>query len=178
MLCRIVLAQGAVDYFDITVAMMIRLLMSVLVVIASLQPVCTEEELVDDTLVDDTENVSMCTSQYSELEAYIENNANLLENLLKAFYQSGHVPSKFVKITYNYHLCVRHNNGLVNRSNCTYDYRIYVWSESAFYLLGPNTLCWLTLHAVCVHENSVTVQLPSLCGDVTDTLLSRLTYLV
>ena len=166
------MAQGAVDYWDITVAIMIRLLMSTLIVIASLQPVCTEE------LVDDTKNASTCTSQYSVLEAYIENNASLLENLSKAFYQSGHVPSKFVKITYNYRLCVHHNNGQVNRSNCSYDYRIYVWSKSALYLLGPNTVCWLTLCAVCVNENSVTVPLPSLCGDVTDTLLSRLTYLV
>ena len=61
---------------------------------------------------------------------------------------------------------------------CINDQKKFIWSSSALYLLGPKPLFWLTLFAVHVRESSITVNLPCLCSDVYDDLLSRLTYLV
>ena len=58
-------------------------------------------------------------------------------------------------------------------TNCS-----YVWSKTALYLLGPKALYWFTLSAICIDEVDVTIELPCLCNDVYNSLLSRLTYLV
>ena len=63
-------------------------------------------------------------------------------------------------------------------SICIDDQKTFIWSNSALYLLGPKTLFWVTLFAVHVHESSITINLPCLCSDVYEDLLSRLTYLV
>ena len=61
---------------------------------------------------------------------------------------------------------------------CMDDQKKFIWSSSALYLLGPKPLFWLTLFAVDVRESSITINLPCLCSDVYEDLLSRLTYLV
>ena len=164
--------------------MMMNLL--VLVVTTVLLTVCRANEHATDNYNNSSDELelenftkaSTCISQYNELERYVESNDTLKQNLAEAFFKSGHLPSKFVNITYEFCSCNQNNNGLINRSNCDNRQNTYIWSESALYLLGPQPLCWLTFYAVCVSTNNVTVQLPCICSDVSDSLLSRLTYLV
>ena len=120
--------------------------------------------------------VTNCIGDYIDLEIYIMNNKGIMEELAEAFFTAGKTVSKFVKITYNFQT----SNGTqsiedrtTNRQQST-----YVWSETALYLLGPKTLYWLTLSAIRIDEVDVMIELPYLCNDVYDSLLSRLTFLV
>ena len=117
-----------------------------------------------------------CIGDYIDLEIYIKNNKGIMETLARTFFTAGKTVSKFVKITYNFQI----SNGTqsiedetANRQQST-----YVWSETALYLLGPRALYWLTLSAIRVDEVDVMIELPCLCDDVYDSLLSRLTFLV
>ena len=65
-----------------------------------------------------------------------------------------------------------------NITNCSSQQNTYIWSEAALYLLGPRALYWCTLFAVDLHEVDVTIELPCLCSEAYNSLLSRLTYLV
>ena len=114
---------------------------------------------------DDSTEVTKCIGQYVDLEMYVINNKILMEKLAETFFTTGKATSKFVKITDNI-------------TNCSNQQSKYVWSEAALYLLGLRPIFWFTLFAVSIHETDVTIELPCLCNDVYNSLLSRLTYLV
>ena len=104
------------------------------------------------------------------------NNKGIIEELAEAFFITGEAVSKFVKITYNFHKGIQFVEG--GNANCTSQQSTYVWSETALYLLGPKALYWFTLSAIRIDEVDVTIELPCLCNEVYNKLLSRLTYLV
>ena len=137
-----------------------------------------------DCTKDLTEGIS-CIKQYNDLEMYVMNNKTLVEKLAATFFTSqtatfvtGRGASQFVKIIYNFQT----SNGKLsvegNDTNCSARQSSYIWSEAVLYLVGPEALYWCTLFAVNIHEVDVTIELPCLCNDVYDDLLSRLTYLV
>ena len=123
----------------------------------------------------DRDESTRCIGKFSELNSYILNNEELLNNLTEAFYPAGEVPSTFVTIDYYY------SEINDNRSNSATDrYVKYFWSEKVLYLMFfcPRAIKWLTLFAIQVSESSVTVELPCLCSSMSNRLLSRLTYQV
>ena len=122
-------------------------------------------------------NISNCISKYTDLQKYILNNEDLMDDLNEVFYKTGKAPTEFVRITYKFQTFENNND-----DELTYKYidmqKKFIWSNSALYLLGPEPLFWLTLFAVHVRQSSITINLPCLCNDAYDDLLSRLTYLV
>ena len=126
-------------------------------------------------------NASSCIGNYKDLEMYVLNDKDLMEDLAEVFFKTGETAADFVRITYKFSaenisdIPIANDDG---NSICTYIQKQFIWSSSALYLLGPKPLFWLTLFAVHVHESTVTINLPCLCNDVYDELLSRLTYLV
>ena len=155
------------------------------------------QEYLEDSEYDETNNVS-CISKYRDLEAYVLNNKDLMDNLTETFFKTGKTSTEFVKIAYRF--MVLQSFSTYNNTNTSYnltndttyfddDYeleftylehpqRLFIWSSSALYLLGPKPLFWMTLFAVRVPEYTVTIQLPCLCEEDYDNLLSRLTYFV
>ena len=140
-----------------------------------------------DNSSNETEDCMECIGQYSDLEIFIMNNKTLVEKLSQAFFTTGSAvfgagrgSSRFIKISYNYKLQTRKCNHSVeeNVTHCSSQQSTYIWSETATYLLGPSTLRWLTLFAIYIDEADVTIELPCLCNDDYNSLLSRLTYLV
>ena len=127
---------------------------------------------------DDSTEVTKCIGQYVDLEMYVINNKILMEKLAETFFTTGKAASKFVKITYNFQTSSNMQSIQDNITNCSNQQSKYVWSEAALYLLGPRPIFWFTLFAVSIHETDVTIELPCLCDDVYNSLLSRLTYLV
>lgn len=127
---------------------------------------------------DDNSEVTKCIGQYVDLELYVKNNKILMEKLAETFFTTGKAASKFVKITYNFQTGSNIQSIQDNITNCSNQQGKYVWSEAALYLLGPRPIFWFTLFAVSIHETDVTIELPCLCNDVYNSLLSRLTYLV
>ena len=139
-------------------------------------------------------NIS-CIRKYRDLEAYVLNNEDLMDNLTETFYKTGKSSTDFVKITYKFKVLSLLTNIDKNISNdtgtlyddddddepqyaCVDDQKLFIWSTSALNLLGPEPLFWMTLFAVHVPENKLIVQLPCLCDTAYDDLLSRLSYLV
>ena len=132
-------------------------------------------------------NISDCIGKYRDLEKYVLNNENLMDNLTEVYFKTGKSSARFVRITYKFKILLPNTNStnetVSNETDdgefiCVDNQKMFIWSSSALYLLGPEPLFWLTLFAVNVLESSVTVQLPCLCIDAYDNLLSRLTYLV
>ena len=135
----------------------------------------------------DCNEPSSCISDYDSLETYVRNNKSIINDLAQAFYRTGHSPARFVRITYNFQIPSYFNNSRENDSytdsiendTCSSDQKIYYWSTSPVYLLGPKPLMYLSLFAVIVQEENVIIQLP--CFETPNdqkALLSRLTYLV
>ena len=133
-------------------------------------------------------NISNCIGKYRDLQMYILNNKDLMDNLTEVYFKTGKPFTDFVRITYKFKILLPVTN---STNDTTIDYRyddgelicidkqkLFIWSSTALYLLGPEPLFWLTLFAVSRYESSITVDLPCLCNDVYDDLLSRLTYLV
>ena len=116
-----------------------------------------------------------CVSQYDILETYILGNNAILSNLANAFYRSDEDPAEFMKITYQYQIL---NDSSNNTDYCFDKKRVYFWSTSPSYLLGPGPLFFLSLFAVNPSQSSVSIQLPCLHQDSLKHLLSRLTFLV
>ena len=123
------------------------------------------------------ENVS-CIDNYYDLEMYIKGNREVIEGLKGAFLFTGDAPSKFVKLLYHFKVSSVINDSAELFGNCTNQTSKYIWSDSALYLLGPGTLAWFTFFAVDIPEITTTIDLPCLCYDEYDSLLSRLTYMV
>ena len=126
-----------------------------------------------------------CIGQYIDLEMYVMNNKILVEKLAETFFTSqintfisGRGASQFVRITYNFQTGNGKQSVEETATNCSAQQSTYVWSQAALYLIGPNALFFYTLFAVHIREVDVTIELPCLCNDVYNTLLSRLTYLV
>ena len=130
-----------------------------------------------------------CIGKYKDLQSYVLNNEDLMDELTELFFETGKIPTKFVKITYRFQILLPvdsysdNTNETVHYSNyseftCINSQKKFIWSSSALYLLGPAPLFWMTLFAVYVPETSATINLPCLCNDAYDDLLSRLTYLV
>ena len=130
-----------------------------------------------------------CISKYRDLETYVLNNKDLMDSLTETFFKTGTSSTEFVKIFYKFTILMLSANNTANDTAtyyddddgeyiCADDQRKFIWSNSALYLLGPGPLFWMTLFAVHVPENTVTIQLPCLCNADHDSLLSRLTYLV
>ena len=116
-----------------------------------------------------------CVNQYEMLESYILGNDALLSTLSKVFYKTDDDPAEFVKINYHYQIL----NDSKDISDYCFDMkRIYFWSTSPSYLLGPEPMFWLSLFAINPSVSSVSIQLPCLQKDTVRDLLSRLTYLV
>ena len=120
-------------------------------------------------------NCSECTTcirDYVELESDI---------LRSAFFSTGQVPSSFVRINYDFHASDLSNvidNITENSSNCYHHQELYFWSSSSLLLFGPQPLLYLTMFAVNVPEQAVTIPLPYLCKDTYSSPLSELTYQV
>ena len=141
-----------------------------------------------DSSCNETEGCSEvvnCIRYYADLETYVINNRALVENLTEIFFTSqtgtfftGRGASQFVKITYNFQT----SNGMKSvegrATSCLLQQSTYIWSEAVLYIFGPKSLYWLTLFAISIDEVDVTIELPCLCNDVYNDLLSRLTYLV
>ena len=127
-----------------------------------------------------------CISEYDLLESYVESNKFLISNLAQAFYKTGHSPARFVRITYKFQIPVNLNNSnendsftsLLEAETCSSVQKIYYWSTSPMYLLGPKPLMYLTLGVINLQEENVFVELPCLQANNQQELLSRLTYLV
>ena len=125
-----------------------------------------------------------CISNYDLLESYIQTNKSLIGDLAQAFYRTGHSPARFVRITYKFQIPLRLNNesnetdSFIEDNGCSSVDRLYYWSTSPIYLLGPKPLTFLSLFAIFVQEENVTIQLPCLQANNQRALLSRLTYLV
>ena len=131
-----------------------------------------------------TEGVN-CIGQYADLEMYVMNNKTLVEMLAETFFTSqiatfitGRGASQFVKITYSYQTSNIKQSVEGGITNCSAQQSTYIWSQAALYLVGPDALYFYTLFAVNIREVDVTIELPCLCNDVYNSLLSRLTYLV
>ena len=131
-------------------------------------------------------NNSNCIEKYRDLENYVLNNKDLMDNLTEVYFKTGKTHAEFVKITYKFKVLLpvtnNTNDTTISYDNddgeftCVANQKKFIWSSSALYLLGPKPLFWFTLFAVNVHESSITIDLPCLCND--DNLLPRLTYLV
>ena len=119
------------------------------------------------------------------------NNEGLIDSLTELYFETGKTLTEFVRITYNFKILlpVDYQSNLSSNNATYYDnediefvcidsQKKFIWSSSALYLLGPEPLFWLTLFAVHVPESGITINLPCICSDVYDDLLSRLTYLV
>ena len=126
-----------------------------------------------------------CIGQYADLEMYVMNNKILVEKLAETFFSSetatfitGRGASEFVKITYNFQTSNIKQSVEERVTNCSAQQSTYIWSQTVLYLVGPEALYFNTLFAVNIQEVDVTIELPCLCNDVYDSLLSRLTYLV
>ena len=135
---------------------------------------------------------SSCVRKYKDLESYVLNNEDLMDDLTQLYFETGETLTEFVRITYRFKILLPFDNR-TNSTNDTEHYgnddvddefvcidtqRFFIWSTSALYLLGPNALFWQTLFAVHVRESSITIDLPCLCNDAYEDLLPRLTYLV
>ena len=123
------------------------------------------------------------------MEEHILNNKDLMDNLIEVYFKTGKTHAEFVIITYKFKVLLPPTNSTNNTISyagndsdheftCVDSQKKFIWSSSALYLLGPKPLFWFTLFAVNVHESSITIDLPCLCSDAYDNLLSRLTYLV
>ena len=144
----------------------------------SLQCYCDAQEFVGSGMdYNETANCS-CIENYRDLELYVKDKREIIEKLKSAFFVTGEAPSKFVKILYNFKICNDFNDSVESIMNCSNYTSKYIWSESALYLLGPNTLALFTFFAVDTPEITTTIDLPCLCHDAYDNLLSRLTYMV
>lgn len=127
-----------------------------------------------------------CISDYDSLELYVQNNKTIINDLTKAFFSTGHSPARFVRITYKFQIPFYINDsdendtysGTNENDTCSSVQRLYYWSASPIYLLGPKPLMCLTLFAVIVQEENVIIELPCLQANNQKALLSRLTYLV
>ena len=143
---------------------------------------CNAQEVVGSgTDCDETaycnENAS-CIDNYHDLELYVKGSKELIEELKSAFFYTGEAPSKFVRLLYKFTVSNDVNDSVELNDNCSNHTSKYIWSDSALYLLGPQTLAWFTFFTVDVPENSATVNLPCLCYTDYNSLLSRLTYMV
>jgi len=127
-------------------------------------------------------NCSDCISTYRDLESYFLNQRDQVDILTETFFSTGQGVAKFVRITYNSYISESNNftNNFTEDDiiNCTMRQSLYIWSDSPLYLLGPEPLFWFTLFAVNIPEAKVAIDLPCLCKEDHDRLLSRFTYLV
>ena len=182
---------AALKYLRIATASISKLIM-ILTIFALLLLNITNAQELEDSEYDGAGNTS-CISKYRDLEAYILNNKDLMDNLTDTFFKTGKPSTEFVKIDYKFKILMNAgNNASYNITNdttayfdddeleltCINDQRLFIWSSSALYLLGPEPLFWMTLFAVHVPENTLTIQLPCLCNNTYNHLLSRFTYLV
>lgn len=121
-----------------------------------------------------------CIRDYVGLESYILSNKTVLHEIKRAFFSTGQVPSSFVRISYEFHVLDSTTGILVENvtNNCYKHQEFYFWSSSPLLLFGPQPLLYLTLFAVNVPEQAVTIQLPGLCNDTYNDFLSELTYRV
>ena len=133
-------------------------------------------------------NNSNCISKYRDLQSYVLNNEDLMDNLIENFFETGETLTEFIRITYRFKVLLPVSNHTSNSTDtydddddeftCMDNQKTFIWSSSALYLLGPKPLFWQTLFAVHVQESRITITLPCLCNDAYDNLLPRLTYLV
>ena len=131
----------------------------------------------------DCNEPSSCISDYDTLETYVQNNKSIINDLAQVFYRTGYSPAKFVRITYKFQIPSYFNdsngsNSSIENDTCSSIQKMYYWSTSPVYLLGPQPLFYLSLFAVIVREENVIIQLPCLEASDQKALLSRLTYLV
>ena len=141
----------------------------------------------DDPGVNSYENTTSCIRKYRDLQSYVLSNEDLIDELTELFFETGKAPTKFVRITYKFWILLPVYNYTNNTNVTLYDdnmfscfdtKKVFIWSISALYLLGPAPLFWQTLFAAYIPESSITIYLPCLCNDAYDNLLPRLTYLV
>ena len=119
--------------------------------------------------------VVSCIGTYYDLESYVKGSTDLIEKLRSAFFVTGKPPSKFIRFTYSFQINTIGEDGVMR---CTSKDDQYIWSDQFLYLLGPRPLFCFTLFAVNVPEHSATIELPCLCDNAYNDLLSRLTYMV
>lgn len=125
-----------------------------------------------DNGIDETTN---CIGTDYELESYVKSSRELMENYKSTFYETGRIPSVFVKIMYDFKVSATQGNKAVN---CSKHQSTYIWSQKFLYLLGPQPLFWYTFMGVHIPESSITIKLPCLCHHGYESLLSRLTHMV
>ena len=142
---------------------------------------CSAQDFNSSFKFNETDEDANCITEYIDLEKL--NMSWIMKTWLKNLQRlsslyTGRAAAAFVKITYNFRTCYNNQPATDNISNCSSQHSTYIWSETALYLLGPRAMFWYTLFAVNICEVDVTVELPCLCGDAYNDLLSRLTYLV
>ena len=124
-------------------------------------------------------NTTNCTGNYRNLEIYVLNNEDVMDNLTENFFKTGKPSTEFARITYRFKVLNGSTNAwqpiVIHALKIDMEIK-YIWSSSALYLLGPKPLYYLTLSAVHLHETNIIIDLP--CLHDSDKLLSRLTYLV
>ena len=152
------------------------------VIFFTFQYLCNSQKIVGDGTVCNGkcyENVR-CIASYDELELYVKSNRQLLESFKHTFFATAKTPAEFVRILYNFKLPVSSDSTQnADVKNCS-DHQIsmHIWSEKFLYLLGPRALKFLTFFAISVREDDITIDLPCICHDQYDLLLSRLTDMV
>ena len=92
-------------------------------------------------------NNSSCISRYTDLESYILNNEDLMDDLSKLFFETGKTPTEFARITYKFQIAVDNSTNVTSdygnddsEFTCVFNQKTFIWSSSALHLLGPKPL--------------------------------------
>ena len=152
-----------------------------ILIVTTLQCCAVGQDITDDdgNRVEAENSSETCIRHYNKLQAHVLNNESILDILTGTFFRTGKAASQLVGITYYFKVSNGSNDNITDDSNCSSNHHSkYIWSESLLCLLGPRSLYWFTLLAINVEKIDASIQLPCLCHDVYDMLLSRLTYMV
>ena len=133
--------------------------------------------------IQNNDSISNCTEKYRDLQKYVLNNEDLMDNLTEVFFKTGKPPTEFVNITYRFKVLITNTTYYDNHDGkfelqCIDKQKKFISSSSGLYLLGPEPLFHQTLFAVSLLASDITIDLPCLCSHVSDDLLSRLTHFV
>ena len=75
--------------------------MMLMIFVLLLLSMTNAQEYIEDSEYDEANNVS-CISKYRDLEAYVLNNKDLMDNLTETFFKTGKTSTEFVKIAYRF----------------------------------------------------------------------------
>ena len=70
---------------------------------------------IDSNGEDSYSNISNCIGKYKDLQSYIMNNEDLMDDLTKVFFETGKAPTEFVRITYKFQTLLPNDNYTNNK---------------------------------------------------------------